>query len=72
MTPAQVNSAFAALAALAEAIRAAGSIPAGHLYAASMAAMDLATFDSFINRLVGAELVRRDASHLLTWIGPTE
>ena len=59
--------------ALAEAIRALGSIPSGHLYAALMTiGMTLDTYNRFLSTLIGAGLVRRDPSHLLTWIGPVE
>lgn len=66
----QVKASVNAIFALAESIRAAGSIPSGNLYAACMNAMDIQTYESFIERLVGARLVSRNASHLLTWVGP--
>ena len=55
---------------VADAIQELGSVPAGHLYAAVMGHMSLETFEGIVGVLVGAKLVRRDASHLLTWIGP--
>jgi hypothetical protein len=66
----QVKAAVAAVTAIAEAIRSAREIPAGHLYAACMSTMSLETFESFIDRLVGAKLVERRPNHLLVWIGP--
>jgi len=68
----KVKAAFKATAALAEAIRDLGSVPSGHLYATVMGHMDLQTYESFIQHLVGAKLVRQDPSYLLTWIGPEE
>lgn len=70
VTASQVKAAVLAAAALAEAIRAAGQIPSGVLYAQVMQHMSLETYQSFIDRLVGAGLVRC-SGHLLTWVGPT-
>jgi hypothetical protein len=64
---AAVNAAFA----LAEAIRNLGSVPSGHLYAQVMNTLSQASYDNVIRALVNAGLVRKDPSHLLTWIGPT-
>ena len=69
-TKEQVKTALLAIQVLAQAVKLAGQIPAGTLYAAVMSYMNVDTFDSFVARLVGAGLVRRDASHLLVWIGP--
>ena len=69
-TAKQIKASIMACGALAEAIREAGEIPAGTLYAAAMNTMSLETFDSFIARLVGAGLVNRTSEHLLRWIGP--
>ncbi len=60
-----------AAAALAEAIRGLDSVPSGELYALVMGKMSLAAYDNIIAALVRARLVRKDTSHLLTWIGPT-
>ncbi len=68
-TPEQIKAAFAMTAAVAEAIRAAGQIPAGTLYAALCAKVDIQGFDKMMNILKGAGLVR-EVSHLLIWIGP--
>lgn len=46
------------------------TIPAGHLYAASMAFMSLEAFQSAIAILQRTGMVKRDPSHLLTWVGP--
>lgn len=56
--------------AVADAIKALGPVPSGHLYAQLMGHMDLTTYQRIIDTLVNAEVVRRDPSHLLTWVGP--
>jgi hypothetical protein len=58
--------------AVADSIRDAGPIPAGHLYAALMGVMSLDLFEQVVGGLVNGGLVRRDRSHLLTWAGPTK
>ena len=52
-----------------EAIRTAGTIPSGTLYAMMLGQMSLAFYEGLIDQLVRSGLVRKD-SHLLTWIGP--
>jgi hypothetical protein len=52
-----------------EAIQKLGEIPSGHLYAAVMSRIDLETYEKIITALVAAKRVRRDRSHLLTWVG---
>jgi hypothetical protein len=59
-----------AAVAIADTIRELGEVPAGTLYAALMTRMSLETFEQFIAILVKADLVKRDGSHLLRWIGP--
>ena len=61
---------YRVIAAMAEAIRALGEVPSGHLYAHVMGSMDLPTYQYIIDRLIGAGLVTMDRSHLLHWIGP--
>lgn len=58
--------------ALGECVKECGPIPAGHLYAECVGMMDLATFELAIKLLVDAGKVKRDGSHLLTWIGGAE
>jgi hypothetical protein len=65
-----LKAAIGVLAALAEVIRAKGSIPSGELYAQVCGALSLQTYESAIGLLVRSSLVTRDATHLLTWIGP--
>ena len=52
----------------AEAIRTAGQIPSGTLYALLMGQMSLAYYEALIDHLVRSGLIRKDDSHLLTWI----
>ena len=65
----QVKAAANVVVALGAAIREAGSIPAGHLYAQCMDRISLDWFESSIALLVKWGWVKRDTSHLLTWIG---
>lgn len=68
-TSEQVHAAVRASVAIGQAIRELGSVPAGHLYAQLCGKLTLSQFDGLIGMLVRGGLVRRDASHLLTWIG---
>lgn len=70
-TKQQLHAAFNAIAALAEAIRSLGNVPSGKLYATVMNHMDLKTYESFIDRLVGAQLVERRSDELI-WVGPKD
>lgn len=56
--------------AVADTIRELGEIPAGTLYAVLMTRMSHHDFEQLMGILVSAGLVKRSASHLLTWIGP--
>jgi hypothetical protein len=69
VTPEQKKSALLAVAAVAEAIRAAGSIPSGTLYALLMGKMDLAAYRRMIGILKNAGLVA-ERHNELTWVGP--
>jgi hypothetical protein len=55
--------------AITEAIREAGSIPSGHLYAVLCGELSAADFDAAIDVAVRAKLVERRGD-LLRWIGP--
>lgn len=65
-----VKAAIGVLAALAEVIRAKGSIPSGELYAQVCGTLSLSTYEGAIGLLVRSDMVKREASHMLTWIGP--
>lgn len=67
---AKLKAAVAIARAVAEAIRELGSVPSGHLYAQLMGHMSLEIYERVIDTLVKTGLVRKDRSHLLTWIGP--
>jgi hypothetical protein len=55
---------------IADAVKEARTIPAGHIYAVLAGKMSLDTFESIIDTLVRANLVRRDSTGLITWVGP--
>jgi hypothetical protein len=55
--------------AIAEAIRTAGEVPSGHLYAQLMGVLDLETYTAIIAMLKRSGLVA-EHGHLLTWTGP--
>lgn len=65
----ELKAALAVLFAASEAIRVAGSIPSGHLYAMLMNRVDINGFNGIIRQLKGAGLISESAN-LLTWIGP--
>lgn len=66
-TAEQIKAALAITRAIADAIRELGSIPSGELYARVMGHMSLENYEKVIATLIGAGLVRRDNSHMLTW-----
>ena len=70
MTQAQYAATLSITLRLSEAIRTAGEIPAGTLYAACMEYLTLAQFEALLAILINTGMVRRQ-THLLTWIGPT-
>jgi hypothetical protein len=70
-TPEERKAVLDAIQAIAETIRTAGQVPAGHVYAAVMGIMTLNTFNSIIDTLRRSGLVKRETTHMLTWIGPT-
>ncbi len=57
------------LTAVSEAIREAGRIPSGTLYAVLMGKVNIAGYEKMIGILKGAGLVE-ERSHELIWIGP--
>ena len=60
----------AKLVAIADAIRVAGPIPSGHLYALLMSVMSLEEYTILINALKQAKLIS-ESNYLLTYTGPT-
>ena len=71
VTKEQIGAYLRTVKAVADAIRAAGRMPAGPLYATLMGVMSLDAFERMIGQLVGAGLVQRE-NNVLTWIGPKE
>lgn len=69
-TAQQRAAAIHAALAVAEAVRVAGSVPSGTIYALVCSCLSLAAYTAIINALKGAGLVREDVSHLLHWSGP--
>jgi hypothetical protein len=69
-TKEQIAGSVRAIQAVAEAIRELGQVPAGTLYANICGSLDLQQFEKIISILVGAGLVKRDGSNLLTWQNP--
>jgi hypothetical protein len=68
ITRTQVSAAVHIVAAVGQAIKEAGQVPEGELYAVCMAHMDLSQFNSCIDTLVRCKMVRK-SNHLLTWVG---
>lgn len=54
---------------LADAIRDLGEVPSGTLYGHVMQHMTLDGYHYLLRTLVGAGLVRVDASHVIHWVG---
>ena len=72
MTDAQAARAALTLTTMiGSAIKDLGTVPSGHVYAAVMGSISINLYNQIIDKLIEAKLVRRDPSHLLTWIGPT-
>jgi len=69
ITKKDIEDTLTAVRIVAELIKAAGSIPSGHLYAAVNArGLDLRTYDRIIDMLVQGDIVTKK-NHLLTWKG---
>ena len=65
-TAAQLKAGFAALTALAEAIRELKQIPSGHLYARVMNHMDINAYEKAISLLCNSGVIRKNGD-LLVW-----
>jgi hypothetical protein len=68
-TTQQTRRAFTILAAVAEAVRSAGRVPSGTVYAALIGKVTLEGYQSMLRTLNGAGLVK-EVAHELIWIGP--
>lgn len=69
ITKPQIKAAVNAIIAMAEAIRELKQVPSGTLYAHLMGVMSIEQYESLLGTLINAGLVRKDQSHMLTWIG---
>lgn len=69
LTKEQVASAIAVVQTIAEAVRVAGKIPSGHLYAMIMDKVSIQAFESAVALLKRAGLVG-ESNHELSWTGP--
>ena len=63
-----VRACVAQCQAVAEAIKALGSVPSGHLYAQLMGHMTLEHYQRIIGHLTDAGVIRVDGSHLIRWV----
>lgn len=70
VTNAEVQSGMQMMIAVTEAIREAGEIAEGTLYAVLCGKVDLPGFEKMIALIVRTGLVEKTPSHLLRWIGP--
>lgn len=68
-TRTEIEAAFRITAATTDAIREAGELPAGVLYATLMGRMDLAAFEKMVALIVNTGLVEKRGD-LLRWVGP--
>ncbi|UOF83050.1 transcription factor E2F-4 dP-2/DNA ternarY [Caudoviricetes sp.] len=64
------SAAIQVIKAIADSIKELGEVPSGHLYAMVAGHMDLTTYDKIINILIASNLIKREDSHLLVWVGP--
>lgn len=69
LSAAEMAQVRAVIEAIAEAIKDLGSVPSGHLYAGLMSRMSIQTYEEIISLLVNQGRVRREATHLLVWVG---
>lgn len=72
MTPTkqELNAGMQMIIVVTEAIREAGELPEGTLYATLIGKVDAEGFEKMIAMIVRTGLVERTPSHLLRWIGP--
>ena len=68
MTKEQIKAALELIVAIGDVIRELKEVPSGHLYARVMNNLTLEQYESIINQLIRAKLVRK-SNHVLYWIG---
>lgn len=66
----EAGNAIKVLVAVSEAVRGAGQVPSGVLYAALVGVVDLPTYEWVLGKLIGAGLIKVEANHLIRWVGP--
>ena len=69
ITNEEVHAGLNVIRAVADAIKEAGQIPSGHLYAAMMGFVDLCAFEKIISLLKRSHLVEEQPGNLLVWKG---
>lgn len=69
-TKAQLDAALAVTIAVSEAIREAGEIPSGTLYAMLIGKVDIHGYHAILRTLKNAGLIQFMPSHLIQWCGP--
>ena len=69
-TQEQAKAVISAIMAVSEAIRQAGSIASGTIYAACCGSMTLGDYQAILKVLKNAGLVKENGFNLLTWTGP--
>jgi len=68
-TPSDQRAAMTLIMVVAEAVRQAGEIPSGHLYATVMGSLSLEAYNTVIERLKKAKLIKEE-NYLIKWVGP--
>jgi hypothetical protein len=68
-TKEQLKAGLNTVLAVTEAIREAGEIPSGTLYAVLMGKVDMQGFDKIVSIVTGSSLVEKRGD-LLRWVGP--
>jgi len=67
VTRQQIIASLNAIKAIADTIKELGVVPSGQLYGTLVGVMDLNTYESFVSRLVGAGLVKKNGN-MLVWV----
>ncbi len=70
MTTNEIKAGLRIMVAVTEAVRDAGRIGEGLVYAALSSVVTLPAFESLVQQLVGTGLIRREAPNMLVWAGP--
>ena len=70
VTKEEVRAALETVRAVGDAIRELGEVPSGHLYAQLSSVMSLDEYNTLIDCLKRADVVR-ESNHLLQWVEPS-